>query len=103
MTKLNLSPDVLALNPEEAAKQAKSQAKTPSGQGHGHTDDAQAYKRPKPTPEERRRVARGMMKYICNTALSMLDIWGGDWARTGEARELRAALGKYLELLKEQS
>ena len=37
------SPDVLALNPDFAQTKRKSRAKTPSGKGHGHTDNIQEY------------------------------------------------------------
>lgn len=40
---MKLSPDTLALNPALAKRLKKSRAKTPSGKGHGHTDDAQNY------------------------------------------------------------
>lgn len=45
MTKIIFSPDVLAANPDLAAKLKSSKAKTPSGRGNGFTDDAQDYPR----------------------------------------------------------
>jgi hypothetical protein len=41
--KNTFSPDILAANPELAAAQKNSRAQTPSGRGHGITDDAQDY------------------------------------------------------------
>jgi hypothetical protein len=43
VTRHTFSPDVLEANPELAAKVKRSKARTPGGQGHGHTPDAQAY------------------------------------------------------------
>lgn len=39
------SPDVLAANPDLAAKLKASKAQTPSGRGHGYVDDAEEYER----------------------------------------------------------
>lgn len=89
MTKLKLSADVLKLNPDLAAQQAKSKAKTPSGKGHGHTDDANEYDPPK----QDRRVILTKCMY---TALAMMDVWGTQWAGTKEAKTLRAAIRDYL-------
>jgi hypothetical protein len=38
------SPDVLAANPDLAAKIRRSKSKTPGGKGHGHTPDEQSYR-----------------------------------------------------------
>lgn len=41
--KRTFSPDVLAANPDLAAKLKSSKAQTPSGRGNGFVDDAQDY------------------------------------------------------------
>jgi hypothetical protein len=57
------SPDVLAANPDLAAKLRRSKAKTPGGKGHGHTPDEQTYRAAgigkDPT---RRRLVRDMAR-----------------------------------------
>jgi hypothetical protein len=45
-----LSPDVLRHNPDLARAAKKSKAVTPSGKGHGHTDDIQDFDRPPRLP-----------------------------------------------------
>lgn len=70
------SPDVLAKNPD-LAKQVKSKkSATPSGRGHGFTDDAQTYERKKGrkvyTPTERRAILRDMTNHY----IAMLRVWG---------------------------
>lgn len=94
MSRLKLSADVLKLNPGLAAQQAKSKALTPSGRGHGHTDDANEYDPPK---QDRRAILAHYIGY----GLTMMDTWGLPWVNTTEAATLRVAIRAYLRRLGE--
>ena len=97
LTKLKLSADVLKLNPELAAAQAKSRAQTPDGEGHhGHVPDAQRY-------GSYSIPAREFLVSTFKTSLEMERIWGAHWRHTIEAIEVREAIGNYLAMLKGES
>lgn len=84
------SDDVLALNPDVARTAKKSRAVTPSGRGHGISDDAQKHERTVYTPDQRRE----MVRYAATWFGSMLIQWG-----TGtEAQQAALAAALLVEL-----
>ena len=84
------SDDVLALNPGVAKQVKKSRAKTPSGKGHGHTDNTQAYTVVPYTPGQRRAILCSMASHF----VAMLGIWGTD---TDAQRAAKAAAERVIE------
>lgn len=87
-------PDVLAANPGLDIKSSK--AKTPSGKGHGHTDDAQAYDWIPPDPAERIEIAT--RQYIF-----LLERFAALWEH-GESVEVSRVFAEcraFLEFVKE--
>jgi hypothetical protein len=78
------SPDVLAANPDLAAKLKRSKAQTPSGQGHGHTDNEQRYD---PTPYS----APAGIHCAAKIALSLIKHHAARWPEHGQDKRVTNA------------